>query len=352
LFSPDLVLTHVASHVPDDRQISATAKRFRRHLSTGGVLLDRVLANYWRLVNDRLNDGALFIVDITDIAKVRARKLEHLAYVRDADKDRLVPGYWCLEIYVVDRYGILWPVLLWPFSVETETERSMPFAVLQVLSLLDEVFGERFGLFVFDRGFDGRGYIEPFCVVRRHFVIRQRGDRMVVLPNGVHQILLDVIEHLFARRGGRMVYQKVFLPKLDRPLYVVAYRERGTDGPVILLTNRLVENDELAIRIRNIYAQRWDCETAVEFLKSKLGLERFMVQRYVSMQRLIVLAGLAMGFLSDLLSRCPTLQGFLHDPVRYARDPRKLCHFRLIERLREPLQLRTHRVLQAWCRPP
>jgi hypothetical protein len=40
--------------------------------------------------------------------------LENIALVRDADQDRLVNGYWCVEVYSIDKRNIIWPVILWP----------------------------------------------------------------------------------------------------------------------------------------------------------------------------------------------------------------------------------------------
>ena len=78
---------------------------------------------------------------------------------------------------------------------------------------------------------------------------------------------------------------------------------------MILLTDMVVENRDLALQVRNRYARRWaGCETSVEFLKSQIGPERFAVRKYKSMQRLIFFAGLAMAFLSYLLVKADPLQ--------------------------------------------
>jgi hypothetical protein len=50
-------------------------------------------------------------------------------------------------------------------------------------------------------------------------------------------------------------------------------------------------------------------------IKSFLGLERFAVRKYTSMQRLIFLAALAMGFVSYLLSRATTIRQKVDDAV-------------------------------------
>ena len=219
--------------------------------------------------------------------------------------------------------------------------------------MLDEYFGEGFGIWVFDRGFDRINLIEPFLASKRHFIIRQRGDRTVILDNGVHIILRDLAEHLFAESRNRLVYKKVYLPGIDKALYVVAYQRKGCEKPIILLTDMVAENPDLALGVRNRYAKRWvGCETSVEFLKSKIGLERFAVRKYRSMQRLISLAFLAMGFLSYLQSRCKDIRQRIEDKLRYSREPKSFWFYRLVIALRDSLSDRAKMSLLAWCRPP
>jgi hypothetical protein len=312
-----------------------------------------VLFNYLCLARRRLDVDSLFIVDLSDIAKPYAKKMENIATVRDGDKGCLVTGYWCMEVYCRDKDGIIWPLMLWPYSLEAEGQLSENAQILSILSQLDEHFGEGFGIWVFDRGFDRLNLIEPFLASKRHFIIRQRGDRMVVLDNGVHIILRDLVEHLFAQSRSWLVYKKVYLPDIDKPLYVVAYRTKGYDQPVILLTYMVVENRDLALQVRNRYAKRWvGCETSVQFLKSQIGLERFAVRRYQSMQGLIFLASLAMGFLSFLQSRCKDIRQRIEDKLRYCREPKSFWFYRLVIALRDSLSNRAKMSLSAWCRPP
>jgi hypothetical protein len=352
LFSNNLVLTNIASKVPCPGRLTAIAKRFRRQLADSKSYLKQLWSNYLSLVRRRLDIDSLFIVDLTDLAKPYAKKLQYLAYVRDGDKDCLVPGYWCMEVYCLDKDGIIWPVILWPYSLEAEGQLSENAQILQILSQLDEYFGEGFGIYVCDRGFDRLSLIEPFLASKRHFIIRQRGDRMVVLNNGVRIILRDLVEHLFAQSGDWLVYRKVYLPDSPKPLYVVAYRTTGYNQPVILLTDMVAENFELALQIRNGFTRRWDCETSIEFLKSKIGLERFAVRRYKSMQRLIFLAGLAMAFLSYLQWRCKDIRQRVDDHLRYSRQPKSFWFYRLVIALQDAFFSRAKRSLSTWCRSP
>lgn len=353
LFSENLILTNVASKVPHPSRLTAIAKRFRRHLADDMPFLKPLWFNYLRLVRRRLDIDSLFIVDLSDLAKPYAKKMENLALVRDGDKGCLVTGYWCMEVYCRDKDGIIWPLILWPYSLEAEGQLSENAQILSILSQLDEYFGECFGIWIFDRGFDRLNLIEPFLASKRHFIIRQRGDRTVVLDNGVHIILRDLVEHLFAQSRSWLVYKRLYIPHTDKALYVVAYQRQGYEEPIILLTDMVVENRDLALGIRNRYSKRWvGCETSVEFLKSQIGLERFAVRRYRSMQRLIFLASLAMGFLSFLQSRCKDIRQRINDKLRYCREPKSFWFYRLVIALRDSLSNRAKISLSSWCRPP
>jgi len=257
-----------------------------------------------------------------------------------------------MEVYCLDKEGIIWPIILWPYSLEADGQLSENAQMLDILRQLDEFFGEGFGIYVYDRGFDRLSLIEPFLASKRHFIIRQRGDRMVVLDNGVHIVLSDLVEHLFAQSGDWLVYKKVYLPDNPKSLHAVAYRTAGYDEPVILLTDMVTEDFETALKIRNWFRRRWDCETSVEFLKSRIGLERFAVRRYKSIQRLIFLASLAMGYLSYLQCRCKDIRQRLDDPLRYSREPKSFWFYRLLIGLQDALFSQAMKSLSVWCRPP
>ena len=63
-------------------------------------------------------------------------------------------------------------------------------------------------------------------------------------------------------RAGLAPYQAHLLCRR----FTVAYHSRGYSEPVILLTDMVVENRDLALQVRNRYARRWaGCETSVEF---------------------------------------------------------------------------------------
>jgi hypothetical protein len=61
-------------------------------------------------------DDTAIILDLSDMAKPKAVKMDYLATVRDGSTGELVNGYWLLEIYAsLSRYNPV-PILLEPFS--------------------------------------------------------------------------------------------------------------------------------------------------------------------------------------------------------------------------------------------
>jgi hypothetical protein len=106
-----------------------------------------------------------------------------------------------MEVCCLDKDRIIWPVIIWPYSLQAEGQLAQNDQTLEILSWLHEHFDAGFGVYVFGRGFDRLNLMDAFLASKRHFIIRQRGDRMVVLDGGVRMILADLVEHFFAQSG-------------------------------------------------------------------------------------------------------------------------------------------------------
>jgi len=75
-------------------------------------------------------------------------------------------------------------------------------------------------------------------------------------------------------------------------------------------------------------------------------------QRCSFMQRLIFLAGLAMGFLSYFQWCCKDIHQRINDHLRYSRQPKSFWFYRLLIALQDAFFSRAKSSLSAWCRPP
>lgn len=296
------------------------------------------LSQYQRYWGQRVQPDTPLILDLCDLAKPRARTLKYLALVRDGSDDgRLVNGYWCVELYAAWSKGRITPLLLHPYSIEDPQVKGEN---AEILRCVEQVYAATNGngVLVMDAGGDRDNLLIPWVDGRRLFVVRLRGDRHLQLDDDAHtrveaRLLADTMLAQAARRdpGRRIIWRRVYLPERpDRPLYLVAKTIKGSDRALILLTALTVENLETAKRALAYYRRRWSCEESARFLKKELGLERFAIRTYEALPRLLFLAALAMGFLTWLQLRMPSLHQWLCDKSPGRRKV-KFAYYRVLQ---------------------
>jgi hypothetical protein len=312
-------------------------KRLLNQIHRGHWDQPTVLRTYQRQWGQKVQPDTPLIVDLSDLPRPRARKLKYLSLVRDGSEDKLVSGYWCVEIYAAWGKRRLTPLCLHPYSIDdpgTHSENAM------ILRCVEQVFEatEGRGVLVMDRGADRQELLVRWIERHRHFVVCLKGDRHLLLPSGVRIETHQLAEHLLNQAGGqRTVWCEVRLPQLpDQPLWLVAKILPGRDRPLMLLTTLHVENLASAKRVLQYYRGRWSCEEAVRFLKSELGIEQIGLRTYESFSRLLLLAMLAMGWLSWLELLQPRLIQWLCDKHPGQRKI-KFAYYRLLRWLQDQL---------------
>jgi hypothetical protein len=328
LLARSLIVARWLRWLPDRcKRLFYRHKRLLNQLHSAAWDPQQVLARYQRAWAKHIQVDTPLILDLTDLARPRARKLKYLALVRDgSDEDhRLVSGYWCIEVYAHWGKGRITPLLLHPYSIQDPAVLSENAEILRCVNQVMTATQGR-GVLVMDIGADRDSLLIPWIDDHRQFVIRLRGDRHLQLASGIRLAAVDLAEHLLHdARGAKRAWCQVYLPERpDRPLSLVVKRLKGTDQPLMVLTTFLVTDLPSAKQVLSYYRGRWSCEEAVRFLKSQLGLERFALRRYESFGRLMLLAMLAMSFLTWLelhyaaLSRWLAQQSPGHHSVKFA----------------------------------
>ena len=356
LLAGSLVVTEFARWIHDDcSDRFHTVKRLLNHLVSSRGDLAGVVEGYRTSVAGHIQHDTPIIIDLTDLAKPRARKMKYLAYVRDGSEHKQVPGYWCVEVYAHLKGKRVLPLALDAYSVDDPAVGSQNLQIDRTVKAVDNAIDGK-GVWVADRGFDGLNSYETWFSANCNFVVRQRGDRHVVTSNGIHVDLSDLVERLRQRNAHRhlrtdIVWTKVKLPDHPKQLYVVASWFPGAETPLILLTTMVVENLEQAKHIMWYYKQRWACEEAGQFLKSRVGLERFRIRRYEAIQRLMILAMLAMGLLTWILLRTRQLARNLLKYTSRFRKKTKFVYYRLLDGLQEFARLYQLRFEKTQLKP-
>ena len=77
-----------------------------------------------------IKDDTPIILDLSDIAKPFAKKMDYLATVRDGSTGKLVNGYWLVELYASLSCKNSVPMLLEPISLRSRFQPNIVFISL------------------------------------------------------------------------------------------------------------------------------------------------------------------------------------------------------------------------------
>lgn len=328
-------------------------EKWEKHLTT------QLASRKWKdgdLERRMLEEAAAYVtpntpvaVDLSDIAKPRARCFEGLALVRDGSRDEIVPGYWTFESYArVSRDRIV-PMLNFAFSLEHAPLRSEISVCEAAFTRLHAVLGER-PIYLLDRGFDGWNHLAYLERLECRFVLRLRGDRNVLDEAGEKIEAEEEIARGMALphgmpfgKGGRPArvgYRRIRIPDLKKTYTLVVAWVAGRDDPLMLLTSEEVTSYLAAERIVRLYLVRWTAEEGVRFVKQELGLETVRVYTLRAIERLVRIAYLAMlvlVVLQDLPERALHRLKRLYPLFRRPCDQEYFRLLRGVQKLLRPL---------------
>ena len=298
LISGHVHLSKVARAIsPGNANSHSVEKRLSLHLGSEhwdmSPLADELLARSAQLVTD----DTLITADLTDLAKLYARKLEGLGRVHDgSDPDkRIVPGYALFEAYVRVGRWQLFPLVVEPLKTYSGAPTSENAEISEHVLGIHAATGGR-GTWLLDRGFDRDELMLPW--LRKHvaFVIRQRGDRHVRLADGRQLAQTAVAAALQPRawprrwpKGGYTASQEVWLPEApDQALLLVVHWRRPNAEPLLLLVSPAARRPgRRAEWFVKAYGKRWGVEDATWGIKQRLHLEDFLVRSWRSIRRLL-----------------------------------------------------------------
>ncbi len=344
LLSGSLIVTELAHWIHDDcSDIFYRLKRLLNHLTSPRGDLTAAVQAYRQTVAKYIQPDTPIPIDLTDLAKPRARKMKYLNLVHDGSEHKRVSGYWAVEVYAHLKNKRILPLALDVFSTDDPRVGSRNLQIERTVKAVNKAIAGN-GIWVADRGFDAVSLYEIWFSENCHFVVRQRGDRCVVAPNGVRIVERDLVEHVrqkFTKAGlsNDIVFIKVRLPDNRKPLYIVASWLPGIEEPMILLTTLVVHTLDQARQILWYYKRRWACEEASRFLKNRVGLEGFRIRRYEAIQRLATLAMFAMGFLTWILLRSQEVPKRLFCFTSRFRREAKFVYYRLLDGLQQFAQI-------------
>jgi len=302
-------LTEVGRSLGERITLKKTEERLSRQLGRRG--LDRKIQR--RLIEQaapRIEDDTLLVLDLSDVTKKYAEKMENLAQVRDGSEKELGWGYWTLNIVGANTKGTkIVPLYGRLFSHAVGGHQSENEEIREAVGEVAEVVGKR-GIWVMDRGGDRRYIFNYLLPNKLRFMIRVRGDRGLRTAQGIDSAVnlarscpMLFHETIVREEAGqeRLIHlacglRKVRLPNRREELTLVVVKGFGKE-PLMILTNLNVRRSRKSIwHVVVSYITRWRIEDVIRFVKQSYRLEDIRCLTYHRLQALMVLVTAAAYF--------------------------------------------------------
>ncbi len=316
--SQDVKLSNIARSLKEDIELIETEKRLSRNLKAEE--LERELTP--RLVSmgsQRVQPNTVLALDLSDIRKEYAQKMEHLAMVRDGSTGELHQGYWLCDVTAAEVNGSeIVPLYQKLFSAEAEEFHSENAEILAAVDLIRGHTGGR-GIWAIDRGGDRKKLLEPLLDRGQRFVIRSTGKRTVIDRRKLRGSVAEVAGRCRLRHQARIIKiqdgkEKVYelrygavpirLPGRSEQLWLVVVAGFG-DEPLMLLTHLEIRagDSQSLWWIVQIYLTRWKIEETFRFVKQSYNLEDIRVMKYQRLKNLVILVTAAAYFAATFLGQ-------------------------------------------------
>lgn len=316
--SQDVKLSNIARSLKEEIALIKTEDRLSRNLKA--VELEAELTpQLAKMASQRVEVNTVLCLDLSDIRKEYAKKMEYLALVHDGSTGEVHQGYWLCDITGAQVNGSeIVPLYQKLYSAEAKDFTSENAEVVAGIDLVRAHTQGR-GIWAVDRGGDRKKLLEPLLDRQERFVIRSTGKRFVVDRKNVKRSVAEIGGRCRLRYQARIIkiqdgqektydlrygIEPIRLAGRDEQLYLVVVAGFGQE-PMLLLTNALdgARDSQSLWWIVQIYLTRWKIEETFRFIKQSYNLEDIRVMKYQRLKNLVVLVTAAAYFAATFLGQ-------------------------------------------------
>lgn len=316
LSSKSIVLSDMAKALKEPIKVENTIDRLSKNLQKD--ISPEIDEKYISQITRQMGENPLILVDDSDITKPYGKCFEALGRVRDgSSKDnRYEDGYIVTEIVGLSN-DKKQPLSLFSHihSSKEKGYKSTNTVTFQGLdSVIDSIDGT--GTFIFDRGYDMNSLFQYMHKKEQNFIIRLTERRKLLWKGRWHKstTLRDsrkgkVKMKLSFRNGGKKLENTVYISHLNvkitasrKPIRLVLVYGLGQQ-PMMIATNKLIENKEDLKNIVYSYMSRWRVEEYFRFKKQSFKFENFRVRSLKSINNLNKLLTYAIGLIGILAEK-------------------------------------------------
>lgn len=338
--SGSVLLTEVGRKLPADISLHAVEKRLSRQLGSARWDEAALAERYVAWVAPRVKPDTVLALDVSDIRKAYAEKMACLGQVHDGSTGEIATGYWLLAVEAHEADGRRQGLYLRAWSAQAEAFESENREILDAVGLVER-FAPRRALWVIDSGGDRSRLHRAFRQLRLRYLVRVKRERVVWWHGARHKIMAVAEGVLwcgsfrFAHRTRRGRWRKVRVRygferiEWQEEAYSLVVAEGVSDERLVLWTNEVVTTAEGAERVVRAYLRRWAVEDANRVVKQEFGLEQIRVTDWRRVQRLVLLVGIAYGFVGLIGRRGKRVVQKLVELARRLRPPKKVIAYAL-----------------------
>jgi hypothetical protein len=316
--SQDVKLSNIARSLQETIALIRTEKRLSRNLKSA-ELEKELTPQLVRMGSSRIQPNTVLALDLSDIRKEYAQKMEYLATVRDGSTGELHNGYWLCDVTGAEVNGSeIVPLYQKLFSAEAKEFTSENAEVLAAVDLIRTHTQGR-GIWTIDRGGDRKKLLEPLLDRGERFVIRSTGKRTVIDRRKLQGSVAEVAGRCRLRHQARIIkiqdgQEKVYdlrygaepirLPGRAEQLWLVVIAGFG-EAPLMLLTDLPIgaRDSQTLWWIVQIYLTRWKIEETFRFIKQSYNLEDIRVMKYQRLKNLVILVTAVAYFAATFLGQ-------------------------------------------------
>jgi hypothetical protein len=316
--SQDVKLSNISRSLQEKIPLIRTEKRLSRNLKSA-ELEKELTPQLVRMGSSRIQPNTVLALDLSDVRKEYAQKMENLATVRDGSTGELHQGYWLCDVTGAEVNGSeIVPLYQKRYSAEAKDFTSENAEVLAAVDLVRTHTQGR-GIWTIDRGGDRKKLLEPLLDRGERFVIRSTGKRTVIDRRKLQGSVAEVAGRCRLRHQAHIIkiqdgQEKVYdlrygaepirLPGRAEQLWLVVIDGFGEE-PLMLLTNvPIVAKDSQSLWwVVQIYLTRWKIEETFRFIKQSYNLEDIRVMKYQRLKNLVILVTAVAYFAATFLGQ-------------------------------------------------
>jgi hypothetical protein len=332
--SGSVLLTEVGRKLPPTGTLHAVEKRLSRQLGSARWDEAALAERYVAWVAPQVKPDTVLALDVSDIRKAYAEKMACLGKVHDGSTGEIVTGYWLLAVEAHRGDGTRQGLYLRAWSAQAEGFESENREMLRAVELVER-FAPRRALWVIDSAGDRSRLHTAFKQLRLRYLVRVKRERVVSWHASRHKIMAVAQEVLWCgsfrfahrARGGRWRRLRVrygFERIVWREeAYSLVVAEGVTDERLVLWTSEVVTTAREAEAVVRAYLRRWAVEDANRVVKQEFRLEKIRVTDWLRVRRLVLLVGIAYGFVGLIGRKGKRVVEKLIEMARRLRPPKK-----------------------------